>query len=286
MAELLAWNDLNEAAAWLAARTGEEWTPRRVLDRLLYVEKQEIHRRTQRAAADDLPRNRWPVPNPLTSLFATPPPDCRFISHAYPWPEAPSGAQWPTTLHWRVVPLRLADVGQLFVSGAVLLSHATDRSEEVNEKGFPLYAEEMQPPARISLSDVRLRAADVFKLAASIDAAPPPDLAMAPGRAAAVHQAEHPDRNQGSPKASSIGDKRRKHNKTAAEVLARHAELKGDGKGAHTERLAAELGIGKRGVQTIVKKATAAESAASRSNSPAVPFGVFQLASAGRRRST
>jgi hypothetical protein len=35
MTEPLAWNDLTEAAAWLAGRTGETWTPRRTLDAAL-----------------------------------------------------------------------------------------------------------------------------------------------------------------------------------------------------------------------------------------------------------
>lgn len=154
---------LDDAAAWLADRTAEDWTPRRVLDTVIQHCAAEVDRSHRAAASQGVPRKDWHPSNPYTPLRVAPPPETEFIPHPVTTAHPPGKLhlQWP--MPWVLVPLRLRDADQMYVAGAVMLKSIEGRGG-TNAEDVPLFVEELRPPVRATFAEVRLPGAYVEAL--------------------------------------------------------------------------------------------------------------------------
>lgn len=165
MIDPLAWNTLDEAAAWLAVETGEKWSARRVLDAAL------VH-----PTKDGEPG----ASNRLTAISAALPPGHVIRTHIVnvgggrkrieamgrAIPEAMRDA--PTvplySLPWQAVPLLQSDVAQVLAAGWVELGALHERNPMVrgdDEQRINV----IEPPARVAIDALGINREHLRQLA-------------------------------------------------------------------------------------------------------------------------
>lgn len=117
-----SWNTLDEAAEYLAAKTGEKWTPRRVLDLALQNTRHQPNGR---------PTPSW--------IKAAPPRATKFVRCRFDL-QAKQGATTPfvplMAARWRTVSLYQANIGELLVCGETLVGIASSPEEPDGEEGI------------------------------------------------------------------------------------------------------------------------------------------------------
>lgn len=168
MQEPRLWNTLAEAAAWLAAESGEAWDERRVLDAVV---KWHLTRE----------RLRGEPPNPPTILRAAPPADAvinlrRFVS---PRPEAGDAMPIVARLPWQTAPLFVQEVAQLIASGEARCGTIYARQVD----GAPVELQTIEPPMQVTFANVGIAWRDLPALLLTARepvpaTAPPPGAAL------------------------------------------------------------------------------------------------------------
>lgn len=169
MSEPLEWNSLDEAAAWLAEATGEQWTVRRVLNAAIRYPTHD--------------GGGGATPNRHTIISAALPPGhsirVRVVnigagrevveSRGHTVPEAArSDSTVPLyDLPWRTVPLLQSDVFQVLASGWVELKALHERAPKTRADGA-LYINAIEPPARVGLDGLGIRREHLRALAACL----------------------------------------------------------------------------------------------------------------------
>lgn len=166
MSDPLEWNSLDEAAAWLAEATGEQWTARRVLDAAIRY-----------PTAD----GGGGAPNRHTIISAALPPGhsirVRVVNlgagreivesrgHAVPEAARNDSTVPLYDLSWRTVPLLQSDVFQVLASGWVELKALHERASmpRIDEA---LYINAIEPPARVGLDALGVKREHLRTLAA------------------------------------------------------------------------------------------------------------------------
>ena len=175
-------NTIEEALAWLQKATGETWTPRELLARILWAG----HARRTRSGRFGLP------------IKAAPPIDTKFgayrLDRENGTPANPFVRQFG--MPWQTVPLWPLQIEQLFHCGETTACVAEEPEDDYGQPGRYILVEPQNEPVRINLSMVRIPDAVLGVLATVTDASSEDEQ---PGIVEAVSSMSNPDPLTGPP---------------------------------------------------------------------------------------